>query len=712
MGSQKTQLRPGAGGQFGLNAGDANMRLSGNPVPYLMPWATAFVLLILAVAIRYGLARDTLSWYWSLFVMAVYAGLTVLAWWTSRPRGRVTHLLATGGVAAGGLWSWYIAGVPDLTWRPFAVYIGASVLVCGGSMFFVAFRNGPGDGTGGMHEQIGGAVAKLRALNEVTTKDGQVVARYEMEPGTPAAELQSAAPALASLYGVPADGVRVLPSSDDARVGEMRINPTNTLAKPLTWTGPSIRSGGSIMDPIVVGQRRGGQPLHFWLPGDAKQGRNASLMQVTGMPGAGKTEFIRYVLLELLSRGMPDEVEFWYGNSRKADQEPDWVKRGAARFESDRKGVARMLHDLRAESPERARILGEQGLDQWQPGCGLAYRLVICDEFADVATDVERVLTDITETIRSLGENILLGLQRASGSRFPTDARSNMGTLVCFGTKDEVDAGMALPDEVLDAGAQPWRWGNKQPGMCYLTAPGVDEDLWTDEGRTFRPNRDLMGQWADYYLARRAGRATTAPAQPATPPTVRTASAAAYTAAQPAERETGSDLQEPRDGEALDDVIDLDDIDEGKAAAEVDDVLDEISDDLGDGELDEFDDDMPAKPHVPIDCNEAVDIDHREPIEVFGGGMRLALSPKMPPSEARDHVRRFLADLHSTGVRRFKKEDMAGDVLAAVGYRASWLDKVLAEFANERPTWLVRTDDRGWYDINASPLLALEGDAA
>src|SRR5262245_24934476 len=107
----KTSLRPGSGGQFGLKTGDANMRLSGNPLPYLMPWATAFFLLILAVGIRYGLARDSLSWYWSLFTVAIYGGLTVLAWWTSRPRGRVTHLLATGGVALGGLWSWYLAGV-------------------------------------------------------------------------------------------------------------------------------------------------------------------------------------------------------------------------------------------------------------------------------------------------------------------------------------------------------------------------------------------------------------------------------------------------------------------------------------------------------------------------------------------------------------------------------------------------------------------------
>jgi hypothetical protein len=720
MGSKVT-LSPGTGAQFGISAG-TRAGGYGNPTPYLLPWATAFALLALAMLIRFGLARDSFSWYWSAFTLLVYGALTWVTRRASRARGPLTCGLATTGVALAGAWSWYVAGVGHLTWRPFAVYAGFSVVICGGSMMFSTFRHGHGDGDANMHERLGGAIAKLRNLNEIQAKDGQVVARYAMEPGTPAAELQGAGPALASLYGVAPDGVRVLPSKDNASVGELRISPTNPLRESPPWPGPSIRFGGSIMDPIVAGTRRGGQPLQLWLPGDAAVGRNASLIQVTGMPGAGKTEFIRLAVIELLSRGMPDEVEYWYGNSRKADQEPDWVKRGAARFERDRKGVGKMLRDLRDEAPERARILGEQGLDQWAPGCGLAFRLVVCDEFADVAPDMERVLTDLAETLRSLGVILLCGFQRASGNRFPTDARSCFGTHVCFGVKDETDAAMALPEEVLDAGAAPWLWTNKVPGMCYLSAPGVEEDLWTEDARTFRPNRDLMARWAEHYLAVRAGQARPGrlldDLQGDTDRLAETADqqrrAAPAAAAATGDSGDGEDLDvDEREREALDDVINLDDIDECAAADEAQDVLREVADDVGDGDLDEDDDeDMPARPLVPTDCREAIAVDHCEPIKVDGGGMRLSLSPQMPPQEARQHVRQFLAALREQGITKIKKEDVGGELLAAVGYRASWLTKVLGECCAERPTWLRVTDERGWYEIVGTPARAIRGDAA
>jgi hypothetical protein len=709
--SAKKMLSPGSGANFGLRAGNLSAR--GNPVPYLLPWAAAFALLILAVAVRFGLAQDSMSWYWSAFVVIVYTGLTYVTWRASRARGALACGLATGGMALASAWSWYMAGAPGLSWRPFVIYAGLAIVFCAGANMFVVFSRRGGESED-MHDKVTGAVTKMRNINEIESRDGQVVARYEMEPGTPAADLQKDAASLASLYGVAPDGVRVLPDRDNARVGELRVSPTNPLRHPQPWPGPSIRTGGSPMDPVRVGIRRGGQPQQLWLPGDPKVGRNASLIQVTGMSGAGKTEFIRYLLVEgVLSRGMPDEIEYWYGNSRKADQEPEWVEQGAARFERDRKGVAAMLRDLRDEAPQRARILGQRGLDQWQPGCGLAFRLVVLDEFADVASDVERLLVDLAETLRSLGVVLLCGFQRASGDRFPTSARSNFGSHVCFGVKDDMDASMALPDEVLEAGAQPWIWGNKVPGMCYLTAPGVPEDLWTDEARTYKPNRELLGKWAEHYItARNTAAATAGPAQP--PATDHTTAPARRPSPYPRPVDAEQAVADPRDQEGLDDVFDLDeDFDEELAADEVDDVLQEIDDELGDGDLDDFDDPDLQRPHVPQEEAEVVHLDHREPIPVgHGGGMRLALSPQMPPRQARTHVRGFLARLHADGVERFKKEDIGGELLSEVGYKASWLDKVLSEFAAERPEWLRRTDERGWYDIVASPTPEIERDAA
>ncbi|NUR59425.1 MAG: hypothetical protein HOV87_12265 [Catenulispora sp.] len=708
----KVKLSPGSGGNFGFSAGGIRASANVNPIPYLAPWILAVALAGLAVAIRFGLAHDSASWYWSTLTALVYIGLTWVTWRSTRPRGQLTCLLATGGVAAAGVWSWLVAGMPHLTWRPFVLYGLLAVLGCGGANVFTAFKHGHGEPGSGMFDKLGGALEKVRAINEITAEDGQVQASYRMQPGTPASELQDSTTAIASMYGLPPDGVRAIPSKDDAAEGKIVLSPNNPLALPPVWPGPSMRSGGSVMDPLVLGVRRGGQPLQYWMPGDPSKARNASLMTLVGMSGSGKTQFIRLQIIEgVLSRGTPDEVEYWYGNSRKADQEPDWVKRGAARFENTRKGVAQMLKDLRDELPERARILGEQGLDQWQPGCGLAFKVVFCDEFADIAKDIESIVVDLAETVRSLGIHLVLGLQRASSSRFPTDARSNFNTQACLGVRDDTDAEMALPEDVLDAGAQPWLWGAKVPGMLYMAAPGVDEELWSEAARTFFADKHLLARWAEHYIALRE-RGIRAGGRPSphlvSVPTGEQAVAAAR-------RATNADavpIDMDDDDEDVDGVVqdadaskaeELGDVDERELADEIDDILTDL-DDGGRGDLDGFDDELPE---VEIPAEEAEDlrsISVSTPIEVGdnAGGMRLRLSPTMTPAEARAYVRRWFTELHGRGVGLIKKEDM-GDLLADIGFRSSWLDKVLKEFCGEQPAWLRRTDSRGWYEILAAP---------
>jgi hypothetical protein len=698
----------GAGAQVGYGPGGAQFRTYGNPIPYLLPWATALALLALALLVRVGPAHDAYAWYWSPFIGAMYAGLAVGAHYTSRARGRVHHTLATGGFTLAGAWSWWLAGVPHLTWRPFVVYVGCMVLVCGVSCMFSAWKEGAPGGLD-MHGRVNQAIAQLKNLNEIRDKDGQLVMRYEMQPGVPASALQGATEELAALYdGVPPGGVRAIPSKTEARVGELRISPEDPFDIPKPYPGPSIRSGdGSAADPVVLGNRRGTEPLQLWLSGDQEVGRNASLIQMTGMPGAGKTEAIRTLLVEVLSR--PD-AEYWYGNSRKAAQEPAWIRKGAARWADNKRDVIRMLHDLRDEMPERSRILGEAGLDQWAKGCPLKLRLVVIDEAAGIAGDIETLLMDLAETLRSLGVVLLVGLQRAAADRWPTSARSNFGTSICFGVKDATDAGMALPEDVLDAGAAPWQWQNFKPGMCYLSAPGVDEGLWCEDARTFKPNRDLQAQWAEFFIAKRAGRQSRPPASSSTGPGTAVAPLVEEGELMDddgpvGERPPAYEVDEVDQGE---EELDVDQVDAEKMLAETEGIVGEM---LDDDEGAEYDEEAP-RAKVPADCADVM-----EPLAMpaapapGSGGMRLGLSPKMPPAQARAYARRHLAALHERGVETFKVEEIGDELLAAVGYKGSWLGKVLGEFCDERPTWLRRTDERGWYDILAAPVRALEGSA-
>lgn len=715
----KVGLAPRGGAQFGVTAG--GMRASGNPIPYILPWATAAGMLLLAVGVRFVLASDGGHvWFWSPMTAAMYATLTFITWRSTRPRGDLTCRLATAGVALGGLLSFYIAGADALTWRPFAVFGLATVAVCGGANVYAAFRHGGGDGQG-MHEQLGGALAKVRSINEIQAKDGEVTARYAMDPGVEAAELQNAVGAIASLHGLPVDGVRVLPDRDNANEGELRLNPSNPLRTPTLWLGPSCgKDWRDPTDPYNFGGRRGHTPMQIWLTSDPSVPRNAGTIQATGMMGSGKSVFIQLIAIELLAC-KPGDAEYWYSNTRKADQEPSWLLAGAARVAKTKKDAAAMLRDLRAESPERARILGEQGLDHWAPGCGIPLRVVFLDEFGDIATDLERVVVDLSETVRSLGIVLVMGLQRASASRIPTDARSNVAIHVCFGVHDETDAAMALPEAVLDAGAAPWLWGTREPGMCYLSAPGVPEEQWAEPGRTHKPNKELMAKWAAFYIARRTptSAAVAAPVAAFVAPMSPAAVAAAMTpwaaialhgaAGADATDSAGDDgfIDDDEPDEDFDDEEDLgdqtgggpvDDVDEREAAAEAADMLRDLADEHGGVDLDTDID----RPKVPADCAEMAQLTGLEPIEVDGGGMRLKLQPKMENQQARDYVRGHLGRMFAAGLVVLKREEL-GDLLAEVGYGMSWLGKVLKEFCAETPAWIRRTNGSGWYEITSTP---------
>lgn len=691
----------GPGTQISIGPNGSQFKTYGNPLPYVAPWAIGLAMLALACPVRTVLARDSYAWFWSAACAIGYIALTFGVYFASRPRGKLTNVVATLGTAGASAWSWYVAGVPHLTWRPLAVYAIGMIVACGVSNALSAFREGGQPGPT-MNDRLTKALSEVRNINAPRVVNGSVVAEIEAEPGSSVAGLQKDVPAaLESLHDLPEGSVRITKGrpGTSTRQGQVHLTPVDYLASPPPYTGPSIRDGagpfgyGTLMDPLTFGRRQGGQPLQLWLPGDARVHRNASLIQATGASGAGKSWFIRALLVEAMSRGGPDVFEYWYLNSRKADQEPSWVARGAGRFESTKKSVVRALRDLYAEIDGRQRAFGAAGYEQWAPGAPAPFRLVIADEFADVAPDVERLLTDLSETLRSLGIVLLAGLQRATHDRFPTSARANFGTHVCFGVRDDVDASMALPDDVLDAlgeTASPARWGNKKPGMCYLSAPGVPEDLWTMPARTWAPNIDLQRRWAEHLIDLRSGTAAVEP----------------Y-----AEEGDLVDDDQYEEGDmiervearmpAADEDLDLDRFDDAAAADEAAELVEELmADDPGADHDDEV-----IRPTVPADTADVHTIDHLDQIAVDGGGMHLALTPKMPPAQAQQFLRDHLAELRAGGASVVKVEQFGEEVLAVTGMGASWLSKHLGRLAEGPDAMLVKLNDSGWYEFRAPAAL-------
>jgi hypothetical protein len=144
-----------------------------------------------------------------------------------------------------------------------------------------------------------------------------------------------------------------------------------------------------------------------------------------------------------------------------------------------------MLSVLPSVIEKRASYLGEKGLDQWVPGCGLQYLVVWIEEAAKVLREDDDI-ADIVQTARSAGVSIVLSLQRPSYTQIPVDVRNQMGAVWCFGVKETADAAFALDEALLDAGADPAAWKNRKPGYSYLEAPGIDDERMVSPLRTWK----------------------------------------------------------------------------------------------------------------------------------------------------------------------------------------------------------------------------------
>lgn len=665
----------GPGASIAVGSHGADVKAWGNVVPYVAPGAAALLAWILALIQRAAFHDDPYVWYWAVFVFLLYSALTGWAWWASRARGPKVCWLLTGAVAAMSVWTLYLIGIPELTWRPHAVYWGIAVVSWACAVMYLA-NKGTGDGQNPL-DGMGKAVGEIQSVtvDSVDIKAGQVVANFRTREGTPASAIQQDTDVLATLMpGVRPGGVRVLPSKDDARVGQLIVSPVDRLATPMPWSGPSILSGGTAADPVRLGIRAAGWS-DVYISADPDTLRAAPVVAVVGMSGAGKSILLRIFTLEVMSRM---DTEYWLGDARKFGQLPQWMKDGAARTASDPKSVARMLKDMRAEVRERSKLLGAHGCDVWTSACcwtkhGIRNRVIIVDEAAEVASDLDSVLTGLAESVRSTGQGLYLFFQRGTADRFPSSARANTNGRICLGVESEDDAVFGgLQDAVIDAGARPWLWGADQPGMHYNATPGVPDDQRAQECRTFdtRGRDQLMAEWAERYIeARASGTEVVPPPGPDEPASVE----------DDVDRELAemveSDLEADTD-QALADIS-------ASAAALLD---PEDADDMqriGD------DSEVPTIPPPPGD-------------EVIG------LKPKCTPAAGRSVVRDYVTRLRAAGVREFQVSEHVEAIADATGFGSRWLYKVaneLCENGDLGPAILRSEGDREPYTI-------LGGDAA
>jgi len=560
--------------------------------------------------------------------------LTGLTWRAAAARGIVRQAVAT--LTCAGASAWTIGAMLGGPWsRPWLDMwlIGAPVASIAMAVVRVLRSGQPGEEAegGGLKE----AVKSLRGarLGRPRVDGARATAPVVMEAGTPISELAAERDALASALDVSPTAVRVIPDPDSARRGHIDVVPVDQLRKPVPWPGLSA-PGQSIAEPIELGVMEDGEPLRIWLPGDHQAGRNAAHYLVVGMSGAGKTELLLTLAAETLSRR---DAELWMGDPRKGDQLPDWLRRGARRIATTEDDVDDMLADIKQDVTRRAAQLGGHGHKQWTKGCPDCprYRVVIVDEASQVAAG-NPLVTDLTESCRSVGISLLFGLQRASHDRFPTSARANIGGSLCLGVDSPDDAAMALADATLDAGAAPWTWKATRPGYLYAEVPGTDQTRWSMPCRSFAASEaDRAAAVAPFIAPASAAPAPDREEQPVSQP------------------EQTEETEEREVNEALNLLEPPDDVD-------------------------------PSKP---------IEIPAGMPRIAFGA----LREPPMGAEEARAWLRDYLLRAHAAGVTAVSPGEL-GDVMEATGKGASWVGKELRRLTSGPDAILQRTD-RGVYKI-------------
>ena len=469
--------------------------------PHLPPW--------IGVA-GVGIAGALGNWRWEgsagagVGLTLASVALTGATWWAGKTTSSQRRLHSAITVAAGSAWLTGACLAGPLTGAMDDLYlIGGPVLALSWNVRLTLRTSDPAGESAdkGLLERVGLARAQIGAAK---VEPNRVTAPLLLDAGTQTNDdVTKALPGIASALDVPRTAVRYQPDPSSERRGDLVIVPRDMLADTVRWEeeGPAF-PGGSITDPLILGVYDDGAPLALWLPGDPKQGRNATHLLIAGMTGSGKGDGALNVQTEILTR---TDVIMWLSDPKGfQDFRPllpayDWAVEGGADTEI-------MVEAVKAVIPARTGWLGAHKYRQWEAaaarkqtdpkhschddgtacGCpGLPFHVVWFEE-AGVSLGLlgDDAFNSIANLARSAGMALIVSLQRPSHDQISTTTRDALGGRLCFGVPNATAAGFMLPDTVLDAGAAPERWANRRPGYCYLVSPGIPEERYADPGRT------------------------------------------------------------------------------------------------------------------------------------------------------------------------------------------------------------------------------------
>jgi hypothetical protein len=471
---------------------------------HLVPW---FLLLLVLVA---GLAShaawgagSALPWITAAITPAV-GGLAWLAWTVCRVRqvGPAGRAHVAGSVAAAGLWLLAATVVGPLT-RPVLDLLGGvgAVLAVSWNLRLALHRpagrrdedddlNTPRRAARALMASVGLRGAEL---HPVQVDANRVSGVLELASGQHTVdEAQKKAGQLAAALEIPRGGVRFTEDPDNAGRGDFSFTVRDVLKAATPWPGPSA-VGGTVFDPIAMGLYETGAVMRKTVAD--KAGAKHELIQ--GTTGAGKSSGSKVEVCELMTRR---EVGIIVVDTAKGIQTFGAAAGGLAGFITSEALAKRFMKRLMVVIKAHTDYLGARNLTAWVPGCGLTFLVVQLEEAGILLEELGDEFKNVVKAARSAGIAVKVSLQRPSHDEMPTTARAQLGTISCYGMATD-DPVCMLPEAVQDAGADPRRWGDRQPGCTYIAGTGITVAQASTPLRTYDVDGDAPGE----VMARVAG---------------------------------------------------------------------------------------------------------------------------------------------------------------------------------------------------------------
>lgn len=273
---------------------------------------------------------------------------------------------------------------------------------------------------------------------------------------------------LASLFKAPRNAVRIEPDRNDASKGHFTIVRRDLLNEIV---GFQPGEASSPNDQMVIGKYENGDLAKFNLHSPRL---GAIHMLIQGMNGSGKSEAAKVIFAQAFKH---ENAALIVVDVTKGNQTLNLAKNGIDLVVSEEALAEALFKRFARTIKDRANELGRLNKTKWDEECGLTFLYVHIEEASGLIAD-NPAFIKMMETARSVGIAITASLQRASYVAVDTAARAQFSAVMCFGVQDIKDATFALPDEVVDAGADPSVWRNSKPGYAYLVHPEVDQEKW------------------------------------------------------------------------------------------------------------------------------------------------------------------------------------------------------------------------------------------